>query len=123
MREGQVIDHTKENLVNVVDLIEDKKLKEAFELRLKKRLGLVKDGVSEKEPEAVFPKTYSIGMQFGHFVGPKATAPGCRVRVHNQLLNRSAYENWLVPYINEVLDDNKVLADLVARMKRSFEVS
>jgi hypothetical protein len=110
----EAIDHRKEKLSKILSMEQDKTLAAHYDPLLRNRLGCGQ--------KRAFPSCYRFFATYGLFLTKDGSRlPGARVEIHHEILNLSVQENWLLPYIDEILDPkNRALDDLVKRMANSF---
>ena len=110
----EVVDHRKEKLSKIISMEPDETLAAHYDPLLRKRLGCGQ--------KRAFPSCYRFFTTYGRFVAKDGSRIlGARVEIHHEILNLSVHENWLLQYIDELLDPkNKALDDLVKRMANSF---
>lgn len=112
----KVIDHRKNSLNKIVSMEQDETLATHYDPLLRNRLGYGK--------KRAFPSCYRFFATYGLFLTKDGSPlPGARVEIHHEILNLSVKENWLLPYIDELLNPkDKALDDLVTRLANSFRV-
>lgn len=109
-----VVDHRKEKLSKIISMEPDETLATHYDPLLRNRLGYGK--------QRALPSCYRFFATYGLFLTKDGSRlPGARVEIHHEILNLSVQENWLLPYIDELLNPkDKALDDLVKRMANSF---
>ena len=110
----KVVDHRKEKLSKIISMEQDETLAAHYEPLLRNRLGYGK--------KSALPSCYRFFATYGLFLTKDGSRlPGARVEIHHEILNLSVQENWLLPYIDELLNPkDKALDDLVTRLANSF---
>ena len=110
----KVVDHRKEKLSKIISMEQDETLAAHYGPLLRNRLGCGKT--------RALPSCYRFFATYGLFLTKDGSRlPGARVEIHHEILNLSVQENWLLPYIEELLNSkDKALDDLVTRLANSF---
>jgi len=110
----KVINHRKEKLSKIIGMEQDQTLAAHYDPLLRNRLGYGK--------KRALPSCYRFFATYGLFLTKDGSQlPGARVEIHHEILNLSVQENWLLPYIEELLNPkDKALDDLVTRLANSF---
>ena len=110
----KLVDHRKEKLSKTIGMEQDETLATHYDPLLRNRLGYGK--------KKAFPSCYRFFVTYGLFLTKDGSRlPGARVEIHHEILNLCVKENWLLPYIEELLNPkDKALDDLVTRLSNSF---
>ena len=110
----EVVDHRREKLSKIISMEQDQTLAAHYDPLLRNRLGYGKT--------RALPSCYRFFATYGLFLTTDGgRLPGARVEIHHEILNLSVQENWLLPYIDELLNPkDKALDDLVTRLANSF---